>query len=127
MFTYQNPSLLYRSNRRTLESASSSLTCGRGLRIGEASKTLARMALGQHEGVKGLCLEPHDLAISKYAAGREKDLVFTRELARRGLVSAFTRPRVTTLGRRVTRAKCLYRQTSIFRPGGGYSRVLARI
>jgi hypothetical protein len=27
------------------------------------------------------------LAIAKYAAGREKDLIFTRELARRRLVS----------------------------------------
>jgi hypothetical protein len=32
----------------------------------------------------GECLEPHDLAISKYVARREKDLQFTRELARRG-------------------------------------------
>lgn len=30
----------------------------------------------------GLCLEVHDLAISKHVAGREKDLKFTRELAR---------------------------------------------
>ncbi|MFZ0500028.1 MAG: DUF6036 family nucleotidyltransferase [Steroidobacteraceae bacterium] len=42
---------------------------------------------GDTEGVRGLCLDPHDLAISKYAAYREKDLVFTRELARRGIVS----------------------------------------
>jgi hypothetical protein len=33
-------------------------------------------------GVRGLCLEVHDLAISKYIAGRPKDLDFTRELAR---------------------------------------------
>lgn len=33
-------------------------------------------------GVEGLCLEVHDLAISKYAAGRAKDLAFARELAR---------------------------------------------
>jgi hypothetical protein len=32
-------------------------------------------------GITGLCLEVHDLAISKYVAGREKDLAFTRELA----------------------------------------------
>jgi uncharacterized nucleotidyltransferase DUF6036 len=32
----------------------------------------------------GLCLEVHDLAISKYVAGREKDRGFTRELARQG-------------------------------------------
>jgi hypothetical protein len=41
---------------------------------------------GDTEGVRGLCLDPHDLAIAKYVARREKDLVFTRELARRGLV-----------------------------------------
>jgi len=35
-------------------------------------------------GVQGLCLEVHDLALSKYIAGREKDLAFTRELARQG-------------------------------------------
>lgn len=33
-------------------------------------------------GHAGLCLEVHDLAISKYVAGREKDREFTRELAR---------------------------------------------
>lgn len=36
-------------------------------------------------GVAGLCLEVHDLAISKYIAGREKDLAFTAALARHGL------------------------------------------
>jgi hypothetical protein len=35
----------------------------------------------------GLCLEAHDLAISKYVAGREKDLSFTFELARHGITS----------------------------------------
>lgn len=33
----------------------------------------------------GLCLDVHDLAISKYVAGREKDLVFTATLARHGM------------------------------------------
>jgi hypothetical protein len=42
---------------------------------------------GDTEGVRGLCLDPHDLAIAKYVASREKDLVFTRELARRGVIS----------------------------------------
>lgn len=50
-------------------------------------------------GVEGLCLEVHDLAISKYVAGREKDLAFTRELARRGLTSE------ATLKRRLTATK----------------------
>jgi len=40
----------------------------------------------------GLCLEVHDLAISKYVAGREKDWEFTRELARQG----FTQKAVLT-------------------------------
>lgn len=48
---------------------------------------LVNLPPGDTDGVRGLCLEPHDLAIAKYVAGREKDLVFNRELARRGLVS----------------------------------------
>ena len=48
---------------------------------------LVNLPPGDTEGVKGLCLEPHDLAIAKYAASREKDLIFTRELAQRGLLS----------------------------------------
>ena len=37
-------------------------------------------------GITGLCLEVHDLAISKYVAGREKDREFTHELAKEGMV-----------------------------------------
>lgn len=37
-------------------------------------------------GVRGLCLEPHDLVISKLAAGREKDIEFCRAAAKAGLV-----------------------------------------
>jgi hypothetical protein len=48
---------------------------------------LVNLAPGDTDGVKGLCLDPHDLAIAKYVARREKDIVFNRELARRGLVS----------------------------------------
>jgi hypothetical protein len=48
---------------------------------------LVNLPPGDTGGVKGLCLEPHDLAIAKYAAFREKDLIFTRELARRKIVS----------------------------------------
>jgi len=48
---------------------------------------LVTLPPGDTGGVKGLCLEPHDLAIAKYAAAREKDLIFTRELARRGITS----------------------------------------
>jgi len=48
---------------------------------------LVNLPAGDTGGVTGLCLDPHDLAITKYAAGREKDVVFTRELASRGIVS----------------------------------------
>lgn len=47
---------------------------------------LVRVSNENTGGTVGLCLEVHDLAISKYAAGREKDLAFTLELARHGLV-----------------------------------------
>jgi hypothetical protein len=47
---------------------------------------LVNLPPGDTEGVRGLCLDPHDLAIAKYVARREKDLAFTRELARRGIV-----------------------------------------
>ncbi len=48
---------------------------------------LVNLPPGETEGVRGLCLDPHDLALAKYAAGRRKDRVFTRELARRGITS----------------------------------------
>ena len=36
--------------------------------------------------VRGWCLEIHDLAVAKYAAGREKDRDFTKVLARHSMV-----------------------------------------
>lgn len=47
---------------------------------------LVNLPPGDTEGVRGLCLDPHDLAIAKYVARREKDIAFTRELARRAIV-----------------------------------------
>jgi hypothetical protein len=47
---------------------------------------LVNLPPGDTQGVSGLCLDPHDLAIAKYVARREKDMVFTRALAARGLV-----------------------------------------
>jgi hypothetical protein len=41
-------------------------------------------------GVTGLCLEVHDLAISKYVAGRAKDLEFVSELARQEMIDCKT-------------------------------------
>jgi len=46
---------------------------------------LVRIDNANTGGSAGLCLEVHDLAISKYAAGREKDLAFTAALARHGM------------------------------------------
>jgi len=46
---------------------------------------LVRIENANTGGYAGLCLEVHDLAISKYVAGREKDREFTRELARHGM------------------------------------------
>jgi hypothetical protein len=51
---------------------------------------LVRVSNPNTRGVTGLCLEVHDLAISKYVAGREKDLEFTSELARHGMTSLTT-------------------------------------
>jgi hypothetical protein len=38
-------------------------------------------------GARGLCLEIHDLLVSKLVAGREKDLEFARAAARHGLAT----------------------------------------
>ncbi len=38
-------------------------------------------------GVTGWCLDPADLVLAKYAASREKDFEFNREVIREGLVS----------------------------------------
>jgi len=47
---------------------------------------LVALPPGDTEGVRGLCLDPHDLAIAKYVAGREKDFLFNRELIARGFL-----------------------------------------
>ena len=47
---------------------------------------LVNLPPGDTEGVLGLCLDPHDLAIAKYVAGREKDIAFNREMVARGIV-----------------------------------------
>jgi hypothetical protein len=48
---------------------------------------LVNLPPGDTDGVTGLCLDPHDLAIAKYVAGRHKDIVFNHELAVRRIVS----------------------------------------
>lgn len=53
-------------------------------------RRLVRIENSNTGGYAGLCLEVHDLALSKYAAGREKDIEFTRELARHGMIDKKT-------------------------------------
>ena len=48
---------------------------------------LINLAPGDTGGVRGLCLDPHDLAIAKYVARRDKDRAFNQELARRAMVT----------------------------------------
>lgn len=45
-------------------------------------KRLFRIHNNNTSGITGLCLEVNDLALSKYVAGREKDLFFTNLLAK---------------------------------------------
>jgi hypothetical protein len=51
---------------------------------------LVRIENANMRAVAGLCLEVHDLAVAKHVAGREKDLEFNRELARRGMTHSKT-------------------------------------
>ena len=51
---------------------------------------LIRIQTAATDGRAGLCLEVHDLAISKYVAGRDKDLEFTAELARHAMLDPST-------------------------------------
>ena len=53
-------------------------------------RRLVRIENENTGGFAGLCLEVHDLAISKYVAAREKDREFTRELARHGMTDRQT-------------------------------------
>jgi hypothetical protein len=59
--------------------------------VGERTATLPagwdeRLVPVPTEGAVGLCLEIHDLVLSKYAAGREKDREFVRAAIRHRLV-----------------------------------------
>ena len=48
---------------------------------------LIRISSPNTGGATGLCIDAHDLVLSKYAAGREQDITFNRELVRHGIVS----------------------------------------
>jgi len=50
-------------------------------------RTRLHKIAGKHmNGVTGHCLDPHDLALSKYAAGRHKDREFNRVMIRHSFV-----------------------------------------
>jgi len=51
---------------------------------------LVNLPPGDTNGARGLCLEPHDMAISKYIAGRDKDLQLLEALVRKGLLNGDT-------------------------------------
>ena len=51
---------------------------------------LIRLSSANTGGATGLCLDIHDLVLSKYAAGREKDMEFNQALVRYGCVSQNT-------------------------------------
>jgi hypothetical protein len=58
---------------------------------------LIRVQTPSTMGAVGWCLEPHDLAVSKLAAGREKDIAFVRTMVRMQLASVdVIRERLTT-------------------------------
>jgi len=59
---------------------------------------LVRVRTPATGGATGLCLEPHDLAASKLAAGRDKDVSFVGEMLRHRLIDTATvRERIARL------------------------------
>jgi hypothetical protein len=62
------------------------------------------------EPTRGFCLEAHDLAVSKLAAGREKDIAYVRILLNSSLISPRTlRSRIFSLADAPQRDRCLQR------------------
>ena len=51
---------------------------------------VVRLANPNTGGATGFCLDVHDLVVSKYAAGREKDIAFNQALVRYGCVAKRT-------------------------------------
>lgn len=74
-------------------------------------RRLVRVFNENTNGITGLCLEVHDLAISKYVAGREKDLEFTAALAthhmtrKATLLARLTRTRLPAALRPIVQAR----------------------
>jgi len=57
---------------------------------GKWKQRLVNLPPGDTHGAKGLCLEPHDMAVSKYIAGRDKDLHLLEGLVRLGMLDKDT-------------------------------------
>ena len=75
------------------------------------------------DGVAGLCLDPHDLLISKYIARREKDIAFNAEVVRSGMVSKeklLELLQITPVSEAVKARICLHIEAD-FRAGGSNS------
>jgi len=76
-------------------------------------RRLVRVTNENTNGITGLCLEVHDLAISKCVAGREKDLEFTVALAahhmtrKATLLSRLNRTRLPAALRPIIHARIL--------------------
>jgi uncharacterized nucleotidyltransferase DUF6036 len=74
-------------------------------------KRLVRIHNENTGGVTGLCLQVHDLAISKYVAGRGKDLLYTLALARHDmtekekLLARLAETRLTAALRKLVRGR----------------------
>lgn len=69
--------------------------------------------------VVGWCLEPHDLWVSKAAAGREKDKEFCRALAVAGLVDVATCTDVVARLPEPAQARARHVSAYAFSPSGG--------
>ena len=51
---------------------------------------LVNLPPGDTNGAQGLCLDPHDMAVSKYIAGRDRDLELLQGLIRLGALDQAT-------------------------------------
>jgi hypothetical protein len=67
------------------------------------------------QGVSGFCLDPHDLAASKLAAGRDKDLAFVEVMISAGYIDLPTlRERAVTMPVEVQVAQLIFARISNF-------------
>jgi hypothetical protein len=60
--------------------------CGDGISIPKWKQRLVNLPPGDTRGANGLCLDPHDMAVSKYIAGPEKYLELLEGLVHLGML-----------------------------------------